>query len=376
MHAPSSLTMPFSRRLLLQWGALGGLGLIAGCSPPAAARLLYSRGDLPAAWLKRLPDPWRSKAEESPAAALAGLPEADLLQWPDGWLQELGATQLQPFTPPGTTGAAELFARLAPFAEPVSHLFAEQPPTSAATATAATAAAAPAPASSPPLAYPWAFGTWLLVLRNRRDLAERRSEGWNLLLDARLKGLVVLPSSPRVVIELALRQIGRSSRESAVLADPRLLPQLRRLRGQARAFDDRDGLNLLLRGKAEAAVVPSQRLLPLLRSDSRLTALLPASGSPLWWNLLVRPAGSREPAPLAWLRQAGEAPLLARLLAAGWVPPLRRQLLEPALAQWPQPMAALLYPEPAVLANCNSLPPLAAAERNLYQQLWDRAAAV
>ncbi|MCT0212875.1 MULTISPECIES: twin-arginine translocation pathway signal [unclassified Synechococcus] len=361
MHPPSPLITPLSRRRLLRWGALGGLGLIAGCGSTTAARLLYSRGDLPAAWLKRLPDPWRSQAEESPAAALARLADADLLQWPDGWLQEIRPDQLQPFTPPGATGAAALFDGLAPFAEPVSRLFTEPPP-------------ADGLISRAPLAYPWAFGTWLLVLRNRRDLAERHAEGWNLLLDERLKGLVLLPSSPRVVIELALRQIGRSSRQSGGLADPRLLPQLRRLRGQARAFDDRDGLNLLLRGKAEAAVVPSQRLLPLLRSDSRLTALLPASGSPLWWNLLLRPSGSREPAPLAWIRQLGEASLQPRLLAAGWVPPLRRERLAPALAQWPEAVAALLYPEAAVLANCNSLPPLAAEERFRYQQLWDHAA--
>ncbi|MCP9771464.1 hypothetical protein KBY66_02290 [Synechococcus sp. Tobar12-5m-g] len=363
MAAPSPQPSPLSRRRLLQWSALGGLGLLTGCGRQAAARLVYSRGDLPAAWLKRLPDPWRGEAQEGPAEALARWAEADLLQCPDGWLQELNATRLQPFTPPGAAGAAPLFEGLAPFAKPASHLFAQPPPTVVATA-----------AETAPMAYPWAFGTWLLVLRNRQDLAERRSEGWNLLLDSSLRGLVVLPSSPRVVIELALRQIGRFSRESGALADPQLVPQLRRLRGQARSFDDRDGLNLLLRGKAEAAVVPSQRLLPLLRSDSRLTALLPESGSPLWWNLLLRPDRSREPAPLAWLRQIGEPPLLSRLLAAGWVPPLQRPTIAAALGQWPQPVASLLYPEPAVLANCNSLPPLGAADRRSYQKLWDQAA--
>jgi putative spermidine/putrescine transport system substrate-binding protein len=363
MPAPSPDLRPLSRRRLLRWGALGGLGLITGCGRQAPARLLYSRGDLPAAWLKRLPDPWQGVAQDGPGEALARLSEADLLQWPDGWLQELSLARLQPFTAPGTTGAGRLFEGLAPFAEPVSRLFSEPTPPAGAPAGGTT-----------PMAFPWAFGTWLLVLRNRQDLAERRSEGWNLLLDPSLRGQVVLPSSPRVVIELALRQIGRSSREQGALADPRLLSGLRRLRGQALAFDDRDGLNLLLRGKAEAAVVPSQRLLPLLRSDPRLTALLPASGSPLWWNLLLRPAHSREPAPLAWLGQIGDPRLLSRLLAAGWVPPLLRPRIAPALAQWPEPVASLLYPAPAVLANCNSLQPLATAEQRRYQHLWDQAA--
>ena len=354
MTARSPEPCSLSRRRLLQWGAVGGLGLIAGCGGQTRARLVYSRGDLPPAWLKRLPDPWRGQAQDGPAQALARLGEADLLQWPDGWLRELSPASLQPFTPPGTAAAERLFEGLAPFAGPVSRLF--------------------APPGTAPMAFPWAFGTWLLVLRDRQDLAERSSEGWNLLLDASLRGLVVLPSSPRVVIEIALRQIQRSSGETGALADPRLLPQLGRLRSQAMALDDRDGLNLLLRGKAEAAVVPSQRLLPLLRSDTRLTALLPASGSPLWWNLLLRPTHSREPGPLAWLGQIGESPLLNRLLASGWVPPLARPKLAPALAEWPEPVASLLYPDAAVLAACNSLPPLVGGERKAYQQLWDGAA--
>jgi len=37
-----------------------------------------------------------------------------------------------------------------------------------------------------------------LVLRQRQDLAERRAEGCPLLWIASLKGLLVLPSSPRV----------------------------------------------------------------------------------------------------------------------------------------------------------------------------------
>ncbi|NQV10906.1 MAG: hypothetical protein HQ527_07065 [Cyanobacteria bacterium] len=343
-----------SRRQLLRWGAVGGIGLIGACARPSSAQLLYSSGQMPAAWLKRLPDPWRSQAKEGPDELLSQLSNADLLQWPEGWIGDLSGEELQPFAPPETPEATRLFADLAPFAGPISHLFGD-------------------PAAAP-IAYPWAFGTWWLVLRNRQDLAERRAEGWSLLLDASLKGLLVLPSSPRVVIELCLRQLGLASQDNGALADPRLLPQLRRLRGQALAFDERDGLNLLLRGKAEAAVVASQRVLPLLRSDLRLTALLPASGSPLWWNLLLRPARSREPAPLAWLQQAREPALLSRLLAAGWVPPLRRQALAGALRSWPQPIASLLYPQPAVLANCNSLPPLKSESRARYQKLWDQAA--
>jgi putative spermidine/putrescine transport system substrate-binding protein len=120
--------------------------------------------------------------------------------------------------------------------------------------------------------------------------------------------------------------------------------------------------------------VPSHRAIPLLISDPRLQALLPASGSPLWWNLLLGPAAAAKPVPLEWLRDGLTLPLLDRLLAGGWVPPLPREQLAPALKRWPLQLRGLLLPPPAVLARCTNLEPLTAMERQRRQQLWDRAA--
>lgn len=349
---PHQLSLSLSRRRFLQLSALGGMGLLGGCGRGSTVQLVYGRGEFPSAWAKRLPDPWRAQPVEGPKAVLSARGAA-LVQLGDGWLGSAEAMDWQSFVPPGTPAASELWEGLAPEAQLLTRLFRPEP--------------------APSLAYPWAFGTWVLVLRNRRDLVSRSAEGWTLLMDPSLRGQLVLPASPRLVIDLALRQLGLPPGDPASLRDPRLGDQLVRLRGQAAALDDRDGLNLLLSGTVEAAVLPSQRVLPLLRSDTRLTALLPSSGSALWWNLLLRPARTREVPPLRWLLQAREAPLLNRLLAAGWVPPLRRELLAAALARWPSAVASLLYPEPAVLARCTSLPPLQPEQRHWLQSLWDRS---
>jgi hypothetical protein len=351
-----------SRRQLLRLAALGGGaaagGLLGGCRAlggrwggggAGEALLLSARGSLPPAWIKGLPDPWRAQTLDAPAAVVqaAGRPAAAMLQLGDGWALQLPAAALQPF------GAEALLAQLDPLAQPVSRLF--------------------RPEGAAALAFPWAFGTWVLLLRNRPDLLRRRSEGWTLLLEPSLRQKLVLPSSPRLVMELALRQLGLASGDPAALDDPRLVPQLRRLRQQALALDERDGLNLLLAGDAEAAVVPSHRAVALLLSDPRLAALLPASGSPLWWSLLLRPAGASTPVPLEWLRDGLRLPLLDRLLAGGWVPPLPRARLAPALARWPEPVRQLLLPPEPVLARCNSLPPFTAAQQQRWQAVWDQA---
>ncbi len=340
---------PLSRRQLLRLSALGAVGLLAGCGEGRAPQLFTSSGQFPAAWLKRLPSPWQARRLETAAAVVGAVsqPRSALLQLGDGWAQTLEPAALQSF------GAGAALEGLLPQADAVSRLF----------------------RAGPPVALPWAFGTWLLLLRSRPDLAAQPARGWELLLDPSLKRRLVLPSSPRLVIELALRQLGLASAEAGALGDPRLPAQLARLRRQALAFDERNGLNLLLAGRAQAAVLPSQVVLPLLRRDLRLSALLPASGSPLWWNLLLRPAGEHPAPPLDWLRESRSAPLLDRLLSAGWVPPLPRERLGESLALWPQAQARLLHPEAAVLERCNSLAPLSPAERQRYQLLWDQTAA-
>jgi putative spermidine/putrescine transport system substrate-binding protein len=287
--------------------------------------------------LQQLPQPWQARERAEPAALVRALGDAQagiaLLQLSDGWATNLPRQQLQPLAAP------QLLARLASAAVPVSRLY--------------------GPPDAPALAFPWAFSPWVLALRNQPALVASAASGsWDVLLDPRLRGQLVLPSSPRISIEL-------------MGADPM---RLRRLRQQALAYDDAHALNLLLSGKAQAAVVPLQRLIPLLRRDPRLQVLLPPSGAPLSWQLLLRPAASREPLPLAWLGSILEPPLLPSLLAQGWVAPLPRDVLEPALRQLPPALAALLLPSDAVLERCWSLPPLPPAQRLAWQTLWDAAA--
>lgn len=325
------MTSPvFPRRQVLRFGVALGLGWLAGCRQ-SRAELVAHRGDLPKAWAAELPAPWQARWLEDPAAVVASAsksPVPGLLQCLDGWATTVPTNRLQPF------GAPALLMRLDAVAQPVSRLFGR--------------------AGSAALAFPWACSPWVLLLRRRDDLVSQASEDWDVLLDPSLKGGVVLPSSPRVVIDLV--QGDRA--------------KLRRLRAQAVAYDDRDGLNLLLTGEAEAAVVPRHRAVPLLRRDPRLRALLPASGSTLSWNLLLRPVSEQPSPPLEWLGAILEPPLLPLLLAAGWVPPLPHGLLEPSLKTLPASIAHLLLPPTAVWERCRSLPPLTAQQQESLQDLW------
>jgi hypothetical protein len=329
------------RRQLLQLG-LGASALftlpsgLTGCRAEKAHQLLLVGGELPLAWLRELPSPWRGRPLADAASLLKQLQAPQpasaaigLVSLTDGWATSLPVSRWQPLQAPAP------LERLAEWARPISRLF--------------------GPPEGPELAFPWAFSPWVLVLRNRPSLAARAAEGWDLLLDPSLRGKLVLPSSPRLCIELMGRDFDR----------------IQALRRQALAYDDRDGLNLLLSGEAEAAVAPLRRLIPLLRRDQRLQVVLPDSGAPLSWQLLLRPTGTALLPPADWLTAALEPPLLAALLGAGWVPPLPRAVLEPEVRRFPASLAPLLLPGQEVLERCWSLPPLTTPQRLALQTVWD-----
>ncbi len=322
----------WSRRQLLRLGVLAGTLSLAGCRRSSGPLLVAGRGEIPSSWSQRLPSPWSVRLVAGPEEVRQAEEEASLIQLGDGWALAEPRLALQPI------GTPELIGRLDPKAASAARLF--------------------APAGSPQLAFPWSVSPWVIVLRNRADLVRRSGEGWSLLLDPSLRDRLVLPSSPRVCIAL-------------VGEDPARLARLRR---QALAHDERNGLNLLLSGEADAAVLPRQPVVPLLRRDPRLRVVLPAEGAPLAWNLLLRPAAAVAEPPLEWLAAILEPPLLSRLLTSGWVPPLPPPSLRAVLAGSPPALSALLAPPDAVWKRCRSLPPLTEAERRRLQTLWDAAA--
>ncbi|MFM7236047.1 MAG: twin-arginine translocation pathway signal [Cyanobium sp.] len=326
-----------TRRTLLGIGVGGSLallqGALIGCTREGSS-LAVRRGDLPERWLRQLPRTWQlrwlqesTQVQQASRAELAKRPA--LVQLSDGWAMELPRATWAPI------GQGGLLRRLDPAATAVSRLFGG--------------------VEQEPLAFPWSANPWVLVLRDRGDLARQESLGWDLLLHPSLTGKVVLPSSPRVVMAL----MGE---------DPERLCRLRR---QVLAQDDRHGLNLLLSGPAQAAVLPRQQVVPLLRRDPRLTAHLPHQGSPLAWSLLLRPAGMEATPPVEWWEAILQPPLLARVLAAGWVPPLPTPELAAALQGFPTSVVQLLLPPEPVRERCRALPPLLPEERRRLQELWN-----
>lgn len=309
-------------------------------------QLLYVKGQGPKAWLQQLPQAWTAQARPSMERLVADLQtEAiDLAMVGEPWIPHL-RPQLQPF------GSPELVQPLLEVARDPAVLGGE---------------------TTAPMALPWAFGSWVMVFRNRPDWAERsQREGWSLLAAADLQDAWILPASPRVVMALVLQSLGHSPNTMNLPLVPGLATRLAAVVRGTRAFDSRHALTRLVNGYGSAAVVPSWTVVPQLLRDQRLVAVRPATSPPLLsWQVLVRPRRAG-PIPKPWLQASRTGGLLNALLQAGFCPPLPMDDLQPQLAQ--QPVPNLLHPGDESMAQAETLQPLPPERQAQVQQMWDEA---
>ena len=327
MNVWSERLGPLSRRHVLQMIGATGSVLLAGCRQSTASQMLMApAGVLPKPWADALPKPWQQTLAPSQQD---WTPEdrarADLLVMGDGWLDAQRAADLQPIASESLrrqldAQAEALLGKLGALQDRV---------------------------------LPLAVSPWVLLLRDDPAMAQ---EGWPLLLDSAVAGRVVLPASPRLVMSLADHLGGGQA--------------LGALRRQALTYDDRQATNWLLKGEAKVVVLPLNRCIALLGRDPRLRAVLPASGAPLHWTVLLRPEASREPVPQSWVEQGWRPPLRRRLAQLGWRAPISSSGSMADQKALSARLRPLLFPTADTWSRCWSLPPLLPEDRSALQERW------
>ena len=327
MNVGSERLGSLSRRHVLQMIGATGSVLLAGCRQATASPTLMAQaGVLPKPWADALPKPWRlmlasSQQEWRPEDRA----RVDLLVMADGWLDAYSADALQPIASEPLRRqldrqAQSLLGELGALQDRV---------------------------------LPLAVSPWVMLLRDDPAMAK---EGWPLLLDSAVAGRVVLPASPRLVMSLA-DHLGGGQALSA-------------LRRQVLTYDDRQATNWLLKGEAKLVVLTLNRCIALLGRDPRLRAVLPASGAPLHWTVLLRPEASREPVPQSWVEQGWRDPLRRRLVQQGWRAPIASSGAMADQNALSARLRPLLFPSADTWSRCWSLPPLLPHDRSALEELW------
>ncbi|NJO80199.1 MAG: extracellular solute-binding protein [Cyanobacteria bacterium RM1_2_2] len=194
---------------------------------------------------------------------------------------------------------------------------------------------------------------------------------WEDLWRPELQGHLSLLDSARSVIGLTLKKLGQSVNASDLAAIPTLATELAALQRQVKFYGSEDYLQPLLLGDSWAAVGWSTEVLPVLKRDRRIAAVVPTSGTILTSDLWVRPATVAGSAP----------PELNRWLEFCWQPAVAAQLSSLSLAASPILVTRDRSQLPAaVQANSVLLPPAEVLERSEfllpvptedYRRLWE-----
>lgn len=210
---------------------------------------------------------------------------------------------------------------------------------------------------------PYRWGTTMIAYR--QDQFERLGwtpTDWSDLWRPALSRRVSLPDQAREVIGLTLKKLGESYNSENIKALPRLEPELQSLHQQVKLYSSDAYLQPLILGDTWLAVGWSTDILPLVRRDRQIQAVIPRSGTAVWADLWIHP-------------KAGTSELINPWIDFWWQPEIATQLSQ--LSNGGSPLLtgssldqALFLPDQQVFARSEFIGPLPDAAVEQYRSLW------
>lgn len=200
---------------------------------------------------------------------------------------------------------------------------------------------------------------------------------WGDLWRPELRDRISLLDSPREVIGLTLKKLGRSYNSTDLNDVPELKAELQALHEQVRLYSSSTYLQPLILGDTWVAVGWSGDVLPVMRQERSIAAIVPQSGTALTADLWVRPAAA--PADSESL----ELSLVEQWINFCWQPQIATQLSLISKAASPILTAMdrtklpndlqqnnLVLPDARILQQSEFLNPLPEATVEQYRRLW------
>ena len=207
--------------------------------------------------------------------------------------------------------------------------------------------------------FPLAVSPWVILFRNEDSLDLKNKNSWEVIFSNALTNQIVFPNSPYLLISIA-KKIG-------------FVNDFSKLKSQAKLFDDRNALNWVISGRANAAVLPLSSCVDLLIKDPRLSVLLPQEGSPLNWTVLASPEMSPEPFPTDWFDLLWGERYLRRVIRKGFLPPTSFSDLRRKNINVSQRYQSIFIPEERVWNKCWSLPVLSFEDKKDLAFNWNNS---
>ena len=153
-------------------------------------------------------------------------------------------------------------------------------------------------------AAPYRWGSTVIIYRRDKFLQKLgwTPRDWSDLWRGELQERISLLDQPREVIGLVLKKLGQSYNTVKLDTVPNLEKELRTLNQQVKFYSSNRYLEPLISGDTWLAVGWSSDVLPVIGRYPQLAAVIPQSGTALWADLWVHPAGNdRETLSSQWI---------------------------------------------------------------------------
>ena len=331
-------TNDLGRRDFLKYGLISSLFVLSGCSTsPQKLALRGVPDSFPSEFIKSLSSAWEFspieiiELEQTPYESTLQ-EKTDLIVLNDGWISNLPYGALKEIK---AIALRDDFSRQASsFLDGLGEDYKNR-------------------------VFPLAVSPWVILFRNEDSLALNNKNSWEVIFSNALRHQIIFPNSPYLLISIA-KKIG-------------FVNDFSKLKSQAKSFDDRNALNWVVSGRANAAVLPLSSCVDSLIRDPRLSVLLPQEGSPLNWTVLASPRMSPEPFPTDWFDLLWGENYLRRVIRKGFLPPTSFSDLRRKNINVLQRYQSIFIPEESVWNKCWSLPLLTAERKKDLALNWNNS---
>jgi len=219
---------------------------------------------------------------------------------------------------------------------------------------------------------PYRWGTTMIAYR--KDKFQKLGwipQDWGDLWRQEIRGQISLLNQPREIIGLTLKKLGHSYNTQNLAKIPTLKSELQALNQQAKLYSSDRYLQPLILEDTWAAVGWSTDILPLMKRNPNIGAVIPASGTALWADLWVQSQGRELSAEAkSWIDfcweplQANKISLLSNATSP-MVTGMKPEDLLPDLRSNP-----LLLPPSGVIDRSEFLEPFPLSVMAQYSALW------
>ncbi|MBE9057727.1 extracellular solute-binding protein [Sphaerospermopsis sp. LEGE 08334] len=221
-------------------------------------------------------------------------------------------------------------------------------------------------------AAPYRWGNTVIVYnREKLQQFDWQPKDWSDLWRSELRSRISLLNNSREVIGLVLKKLGKSYNTEKLAEISSLETELQTLNQQVKFYDSTTYLEPLIMGDTWLAVGWSNDVIPVLSRYPKLNAIIPQSGTAIWADLWVKPAGVEQ------------SNLSSEWINFCWQPNIAKEItiltktntpipINIAASDISQPLQNLLLTNQELLEKSEFILPLSAAATQQYESLFKK----